>query len=199
MELTRGTDLLVISNEVYHHLVFDGRPHHSVLAVPELYRRAVVAMSFGKTFHATGWRLGYALAPPGISAELRRVRQFTSFSAFTPAQFAVADHLAEPDHYLTLPAFFERKRDRFLTAVAGAAFPALKPAGTYFCCLDFSGHWAGSDLALAERLIREHGIAAIPLGEFYTDRRRMGLLRFCFAKEDHKLDRAGRLLRGLQL
>ena len=197
--LTMGTDILVISDEVYQHLVFDGRAHQSVLRYPELYARSVVTMSFGKTFHATGWRLGYAIAPAELTAEIRRVHQFTTFSAFTPAQFAVADHLADPRHYLELPDFFQRKRDLFLGEFAGAKFAGKASEGTYFCCVDFSAHWSGSDLALAEHLIQEHGIAAIPLGEFYTDKRRTGLLRFCFAKEDAVLRRAGRLLTGLRL
>ncbi len=197
--ITAGTDILVVSDEVYQHLIYDGRVHQSVLGYPELYARSVVAMSFGKTFHATGWRMGYALAPPAISAEIRRVHQFTTFSAFTPAQYALADHLAEPAHYLELPAFFQRKRDLFLEGLAGSAFPALTSAGTYFCCLDFSAHWPGSDLALSEHLIVEHGIAGIPLGEFYEDRRRTGLLRFCFAKEDEVLRRAGHVLSNLRL
>ena len=192
--LTTGTDILVVSDEVYHHLTYDGRAHQSLLRYPELYARSVVTMSFGKTFHATGWRLGYALAPPALTAELRRVHQFTTFSAFTPAQYAMVDHLKEPAHYLELPDFFQRKRDLFLEAVAESNFAALPCRGTYFCCLDFSRHWSGSDLALAEHLIVEHGIAAIPLGEFYSDKRRTGLLRFCFAKEDEVLRAAGRLL-----
>ena len=197
--ITAGTDILVISDEVYQHLTFDGREHQSVLRYPELYARSVVAMSFGKTFHATGWRMGYAIAPPEISAELRRVHQFTTFSAFTPAQYALADHLAEPSHYLELPEFFQAKRDVFLDAVSGSEFRAIPSEGTYFCCLDFSNHWSGTDLALAEHLIADHGIAGIPLGEFYTDKRRTGLLRFCFAKEDDLLRRAGRLLTELSL
>lgn len=192
--ITQDRDLVILSDEVYQHLVFDGRQHLSVLRYPELRRRAVVTMSFGKTFHATGWRLGYAIAPPELSRRLRAVHQYLTFSAFTPAQYAVADHLAEPRHYRELPALFQRKRDRFLAAVAAAPFPALPSAGTYFCCLDFSAYWSGSDLALAEHLIRAHGLAAIPLGEFYHDRRRTGLLRFCFAKADDKLDRAGEIL-----
>ncbi|PHI19499.1 methionine aminotransferase [Lewinellaceae bacterium SD302] len=193
-QLLEGTNILLLSDEVYQHLVYDGQIHHSVLRYPKLYRRAVVTMSFGKTFHATGWRVGYAIAPPEISAELRRIHQFNTFSAYTPVQYALADYLAEPEHYLQLPEQFQARRDRFLAGLSKASFQLLPSAGTYFVCADFSDQWSGSDLELAERLITEHGIAAIPMGEFYEDKRKTGLLRFCFAKDEKTLDEAAEIL-----
>jgi methionine aminotransferase len=197
-QILEGTNILLLSDEVYQHLTYDGQPHLSILRYPDLYQRAVVTMSFGKTFHATGWRVGYAIAPPEISAEIRRIHQFNTFSAHTPTQFALADYLSTPQHYLELPQIFEQKRDRLLNQLAGC-FRILPCAGSYFACLDFSNYWSGSDLELAEKLIHQHGIAAIPLGEFYTQPRKTGILRFCFAKQEESLDRAAAILNGLEL
>lgn len=198
-KLLHDTDILLLSDEVYHNITHEGR-HESVLRYPGLRQRAVVAMSFGKTFHATGWRVGYVVAPPKISKEIRRVHQFNTFSAYTPVQYALADYLAQPERYLGLAPMFRAKRDRFLAGVSSGPYRVLPCAGGYFACLDFSQHaFAGSDLELVERLIREFGIAAIPLGEFYAPPRRTGILRFCFAKEDEKLDRAAALLNSLRL
>lgn len=198
-KLLAGTDILLLSDEVYQHLVYDGEVHQSVLRYPELYARSVVTMSFGKTFHATGWRIGYAIAPPEISKEIRRVHQFNTFSAYTPVQFALADYLQDAQHYLHLPAFFQQKRDRFINGLKAAPFKLSHCAGTYFVCLDFSDYWSDSDLELAEHLIQHHGIASIPIGVFYSQPTKTGLLRFCFAKQDEVLDQAANLLSNISL
>lgn len=197
--LANKYDLLVLSDEVYQHLTYDEAIHHSVLRYPALFSRSVITMSFGKTFHATGWRLGYAIAPPEISKEIRRVHQFNTFSAYTPVQYALASYLSVPEHYLNLPLQFQRRRDRFWGQLNNDAFKKLPCKGTYFACLDFSELWDGTDFDLAVKLINDHGIAAIPLGEFYGPPRKTGIMRFCFAKGNEKLDKAAEILNNLKL
>jgi methionine transaminase len=189
--MLRETDIVLISDEVYEHLIFDGEAHASAIRYPELRDRAFVVFSFGKVFHATGWKLGYVFAPKELMALFRKVHQFNVFSVNTPMQNALAEYLQEPAHYEGLPAFFQTKRDRFAGALAASRFSLLPCAGSYFQVVDYSTISDEPDLAFAERLAREHGVAAIPLSPFYKDPPDdLRLLRFCFAKQDNTLDAA---------
>lgn len=197
-EVLRNTDVVVVSDEVYEHLVFDGEEHASVIRHPELRERAFVIFSFGKTFHATGWKVGYAFAPEELMRLFRKVHQFNVFSVSTPMQHAFAEHLQDPRHYEGLPAFFQAKRDRFAQGLKGSRFKVLPCAGSYFQVLDHGAISDERDVAFAERLAREHGVASIPLSPFYKDPPPdLRLLRFCFAKQDATLDAAIERLCGI--
>ena len=190
-------DVLVLADEVYEHVVYDGAAHVSVVAHPELRARSLAAFSFGKTLHATGWRLGYCVAPPLLSAEFRKVHQFNTFSLHSPSQHAVARYLdARPEAWLALPAFFQAKRDRLCAGLAGSGIDTPRAAGTYFQLLDFAALSPLGDLDLAESLIRNAGIALIPLSPFYQSRPKLTQLRICVAKRDETLDLAIARLRS---
>jgi methionine aminotransferase len=195
--IVRGSHCRIISDEVYEHMVYDGRAHVSVLAHPELRSRAVAVFSFGKTLHATGIRVGYAVAPPALSTELRKVHQFNTFSIAHPLQHAIANYLQQkPDCGIDLPAFFQRKRDLLRTRAAAAGFGAPTAAGSFFQLLDYTALSDAPDIAMAEQLLTEAGIACIPLSPFYQEPPNMHLLRFCFAKRDSTLiEAAARLHR----
>jgi methionine aminotransferase len=186
-EIVANTDILVLSDEVYQHLIYDGRRHESVLRYPDLYHRSIITMSFGKTFHATGWRIGYAIAPPEITAEIRKVHQFNTFSINRPLQHALADYLATPDNYLSLPGFFQQKRDLFLHAMADTPFEFLDCAGTYFTLASYRKISDLGDQEFARWLTRERGVAVIPISSFYSDGTDEKIVRFCFAKTDNLL------------
>jgi len=195
--LIRERDIYLISDEVYEHLVFDGVRHASVLAHEELYQRAFVVSSFGKTYHVTGWKTGYVVAPPLLSAELRKVHQYVSFCGVTPLQWALADFMAEhPEHVEELPAFYQAKRDLFCDLLAGSRFSFTRAAGTYFQLVDYSLIRPDlGDLAMAEWLTREHGVAAIPVSVFYQQPPKdLRLVRFCFAKREETLAQAAEKL-----
>jgi len=195
----RDTNIFLISDEVYEHIVFDGCRHESVLRYPELAARAFVVSSFGKTFHATGWKVGYCIAPSALSAEFRKIHQYVTFSTATPMQFALADFLfACPQHWQTLPAFYQAKRDRFCSLLDGSRFSVKPSSGTYFQLLEYSSISHEHDVALASRLTREAGIASIPVSVFYRQAPSdLRLLRFCFAKDDATLDAAAAILQTL--
>jgi methionine aminotransferase len=189
-ELLRPTDVFVIADEVYEHMVFDGERHESVSRHPGLAARSVVVSSFGKTFHVTGWKVGYVAAPAVLSTEFRKVHQFNVFTVNTPVQHGLADYLKDPAPYLGLSAFYQRKRDLFRAGLGATRLALLPGSGTYFQCVDYS---AVSDLgeeAFCRWLTSEIGVAAIPLSAFYADRREQHLVRFCFAKKDETLERA---------
>jgi methionine aminotransferase len=189
-EILRPTNALLISDEVYEHMVFDGERHASASGHPELAARAFVVSSFGKTFHVTGWKIGTVAAPAALTAEFRKVHQFNVFTVNTPMQHGLARYLADPAPYLELPAFYQRKRDLFRQGLAGSRFRLLPSEGSYFQCVDYS---AISDLGEADFckwLTTEIGVAAIPLSAFYQDGRNQGLARFCFAKQDKTLHEA---------
>lgn len=193
--LAEQHDLLVVSDEVYEHLVFDGAAHHSALQFDGLRRRSFALFSFGKTFSVTGWKTGYCVAPPRLTAELRKVHQFVSFVAVTPVQLAVADFMQQqPDYPATLAGFYQRKRDLFCGALADSRFRFTPSAGTYFQLLDYSAISAATDVELCERWTRELGIAAIPVSVFYEQPPQQHFLRFCFAKQDGVLEAAAELL-----
>jgi methionine aminotransferase len=197
--LTRGSDILVLSDEVYEHIVFDGAPHQSVLRHAELAERSFVVSSFGKTYHTTGWKVGYCVAPRALSAEFRKVHQYLTFCTFTPAQVAFAEVLEkDPQHYLDLPAFYQAKRDRFRELLAGTKFKLLPVGGAYFQVVDYSSLSDRDDLAFCEWLIKEAGVAAIPISAFYeSPPPEQRLIRFCFAKSDATLAQAAERLQAL--
>ena len=187
-ELLRDTDALVLADEVYEHLVLDNRRHHSVLSHPELRARSFAAFSFGKSFHATGWRLGYCVAPPELTTEFRKVHQFNTFAVFTPVQHAIAEYLRTfPQRLTELPGFFQRKRDLFCGLLEGSGFTWTPAQGTYFQLLDFAALSSEDDMGFADRLLREAGVASIPLAPFYQQPPKLTVVRFCFAKRDETL------------
>jgi methionine transaminase len=186
-QLLRSTEIVLIADEVYEHMVYDGQPHVSAASLPELAARSFVVSSFGKTYHVTGWKVGYVAAPATLMAEFRKVHQFNVFTVNTPMQHGLARFMADPAPYLDLPAFYQHKRDLFRQGLAGTRFRLLPSEGSYFQCVDYS---AISDLpeeAFCRWLTREVGVAAIPLSAFYGDGRNQGLARFCFAKRDATL------------
>ena len=197
--LVRDSDILVLSDEVYEHIVFDGALHQSVLRHAELAERSFVISSFGKTYHCTGWKVGYCIAPRALSAEFRKVHQYLTFCTFTPAQWAFAEILeSDPQHYLDLPAFYQAKRDRFRELLVGSKFKLLPVGGAYFQVADYSALRDRDDLAFCEWLAMEGGVAAIPISAFYeTPAAGQRLIRFCFAKSDATLEQAAARLRVL--
>jgi methionine aminotransferase len=191
-EIVRGTDIFVLSDEVYEHIIFDGLAHQSVLRHAELAARSFVISSFGKTYHCTGWKVGYCIAPPQLSAEFRKVHQYLTFCTFSPAQWAFADMLeSDPQHYLDLPAFYQAKRDRFRTLLAPSKFKLLPVKGAYFQLVDYSAFSKADDLNFSEWLVREAGVAAIPVSAFYETPPDARLVRLCFAKSDETLRGGG--------
>lgn len=198
-DLLRGTDVLLLSDEVYEHIVFDGARHESALRYPELRERSFVISSFGKTYHCTGWKIGYCVAPPALTAEFRKVHQYNVFCTFAPAQHAFAAMLdAEPEHYEQLGAFYQAKRDRFAEQLRGTRLEALPVPGGYFQLVDYSAVSDLDDAAFCRWLTTEHGVAAIPLSPFYeTPPAGQRLARLCFAKNEATLDAAIERLRRL--
>lgn len=188
--LVRGTGVLVLSDEVYEHMVYDGARHHGCAGSPELASRAFVVGSFGKLFHVTGWKVGWVLAPRELTAELRKVHQFVTFAVNTPVQLALAEHLADPRGWRGLAAFYQAKRDRFREGLRATRLEPLACAGTYFQLASYARVSDEPDTALAERLTRELGVAAIPVSVFFERPRQDRVLRFCFAKSDETLARA---------
>jgi methionine aminotransferase len=193
--LLAGTDILLLSDEVYEHLIFDGAAHQSVLRFPALYERSLLTFSFGKTFHNTGWKVGYCVAPPALTAEFRKVHQFNVFAVNTPVQLGIADYLADPATYESLPAFYQQKRDFFLRQMEGSRFRPIKSEGTYFQLFDYSGISEEPDTAFAERLTIEHGVAVIPVSVFYSGGTDQRVVRVCFAKTEETLAQAAARLR----
>lgn len=193
-ELAIRHNLLVLSDEVYEHLIYDGRQHQSVLLRPKLRERSAAVFSFGKTFHATGWKAGYVVAPPALSAEIRKVHQYLTFSTHTPTQLALADYLQISENYEQLPQFYQQKRDLFLELLKGSRFKPLPCEGTYFQLLDYSAISTRPDVEMAHWLTVEKGVAAIPISVFYVDKQDNNLLRFCFAKQEETLRKAAELL-----
>jgi methionine aminotransferase len=186
-EIVRGTDVLILSDEVYEHMVFDGAPHESVSRYPDLAARSFVVSSFGKTFHVTGWKVGYVAAPAALSAEFRKVHQFNVFTVNTPMQIGIAEYLKDPAPYLELPAFYQKKRDFFRAGLAGSRFKLLPCDGTYFQCVDYSAISDLPETEFAQWLTSEIGVAAIPVSAFYHESHESGVVRFCFAKKDETL------------
>ncbi|MGH8090582.1 MAG: pyridoxal phosphate-dependent aminotransferase [Rudaea sp.] len=193
--IVRGTDIFVLSDEVYEHIIFDGIAHQSVLRHEELTARSFVISSFGKTYHCTGWKVGYCIAPPQLSAEFRKVHQYLTFCTFSPAQWAFADMLeSDPQHYLDLPTFYQAKRDHFRQLLLPSKFKLLPVKGAYFQLVDYSVLSAADDLNFSEWLVREAGVAAIPVSAFYETPPDARLVRLCFAKSEATLTAAAERL-----
>ena len=187
--------IYVLSDEVYEHICFDEAGHASVLAHPELRQRAIAVSSFGKTFHMTGWKVGYCIAPAAISAEIRKVHQYLTFSVNTPAQLAIADMLRQaPEHYRELPEFYRARRDRFIQALSASRFKLLPCEGTYFLLVDYSAISDLDDVSFCQLLTKEVGVAAIPLSVFCAEPFPHKLIRLCFAKQEATLDAAAERL-----
>ena len=197
--ITRDTDILVLSDEVYEHIVFDGFEHQSVLRHEELAARSFVVSSFGKTYHCTGWKIGYCIAPRALSAELRKVHQYLTFCTFTPAQVALAEILEkQPEHYLQLPAFYQARREFFRELLANTRFRLLPVSGAYFQLVDYSAISDKDDFGFCEWLVANAGVAAIPVSAFYeSPPPDMRLIRFCFAKSDDILRTAAQRMSAL--
>ena len=187
-------DLFILADEVYEHIIFDGRRHESLLCHPELSGRGFVVSSFGKTYHTTGWKIGYCIAPTALSREFRKIHQFLTFTSSTPVQMAYADFIQRRELYLELPAFYQNKRDTFLDLMRSTGFAALPCAGTYFQMMDYSALSSEPDVQFARRLTTQFGVAAIPTSVFYHDRTDNHVLRFCFAKQDQTLAQAAEKL-----
>jgi methionine aminotransferase len=192
--LVEGTGILLMSDEVYEHITFDGYRHPSILSYPALRERAFACFSFGKAYHCTGWKIGYCIAPPALSTEFRKVHQFNCFSTNTPAQLGLARYLANREAYESLPSFFQRKRDLFLGLMKDSPFQWLDSKGSYFV-LGSYGHFSQErDTDFAVRLTKEYGVAVIPVSVFYREGKDDKVVRFCFAKEDRTLEEAARRL-----
>ncbi|HEX6704614.1 MAG TPA: pyridoxal phosphate-dependent aminotransferase [Albitalea sp.] len=188
--LLRPTSALLIADEVYEHMVYDGAEHQSAARFPELAARAFIVSSFGKTYHVTGWKVGYVAAPAALMTEFRKVHQFNVFTVNTPVQHGIAAYMADPAPYLELPAFYQRKRDLFRAGLAATRFKMLPSEGSYFQCVDYSAISDEPEEAFCRRLTREAGVAAIPLSAFYPGGFEQRIVRFCFAKKDPTLAQA---------
>jgi methionine aminotransferase len=194
IQIIKKTDLLILSDEVYEHIVFDGLTHQSISRHPELAQRSFVVSSFGKTYHATGWKIGYCLAPEPLSKEFQRIHQYLTFASNTPVQSAIAEFMLNRDVYLDLATFYQKKRDTFLSLIEGSRFKALSCKGTYFQMLDYSHISNEPDIEFAKRLTINDGVASIPPSVFYHQNDDHKVLRFCFAKKDETLEKAAEIL-----
>jgi methionine aminotransferase len=195
--LLAGTRIIVVADEVYEHIVFDGHAHQSVARFPRLAERSFLVSSFGKTYHVTGWKMGYVCAPRELTTEFRKVHQFNVFVTNGPLQYALAEHMKDRDAYLGLAAFYQKKRDFFLAALEGSRFKPLPSRGTFFQNLSYDAISDERDTELAVRLTREHGIASIPISVFYREAPQHRVLRFCFAKSEATLERGAEILRRI--
>lgn len=193
-EIVLQHDILVLSDEVYERIIFDNLVHQSVMRFPALAANSIAVFSFGKTFHATGWKVGYAVAPAEISKEIRKAHQFITFSVNTPVQLALAEYMTNPQHYLGLSKFYQEKRDFFLSAISKSSFKPMACHGSYFQLLSYKGISTKSDEDMAAWLTKEHKLASIPVSVFYKDKTDHQLLRFCFAKGEETLTRAAEIL-----
>ncbi len=190
-------NLIVLSDEVYDRLVYDGQTHQSVLKLPGLASQSIAVFSFGKTFHATGWKVGYVVAPEYLTAEIRKAHQFIVFSVNTAVQLGLADYMKTPSRYLELSAFYQQKRDFFLEHMKGSSFEPLPCQGAYFQLMSYAGLAKKADVQMAEDLTKKFKVASIPISVFYLDRTDNRILRFCFAKKEETLFQAAEILRKL--
>jgi len=195
--ITKGTEILILSDEVYEHITFDGKKHFSLAGSEELAKRTFVISSFGKTYHTTGWKMGYCAAPESLTKEFRKMHQFIVFSVNTPIQYAYAEFMKQEERYLSLGQFYQNKRDVFVNEIQKSKFKIQKCFGTYFQLLDYSDVSDKSDMEFAEYLTKEIGVAVIPLSPFYEDRKSRSLVRICFAKSNEVLKEAATKLQKL--
>ena len=193
-KITTNSNIIILSDEVYEHLIYDNQEHHSICSFPELSNRSIGVFSFGKTFHVTGWKLGYVLAPKELMKEIRKVHQFSVFSSNHPLQMAIAEYLENEDNYLKLNDFYQQKRDLFLSIIKASRFESLKCNGTYFQLLNYNQISDLKDTEMAKELVMKNGIASIPISVFYHSYLDQNILRFCFAKKSETLKRAGDII-----
>ncbi|MCD4681315.1 MAG: aminotransferase class I/II-fold pyridoxal phosphate-dependent enzyme [Bacteroidales bacterium] len=193
-KITQGTDIIILSDEVYEHLIFDKKKHESVCSYPGLAERSFVIGSFGKTFHATGWKMGYCLAPENLMAEFRKVHQFVVFACNTPVQYAMTDFLQDKDNYTKIWKFYQDKRDYFISLIKDSRFKLNPSRGTYFQLLDYSEITDEKETDFAIRLTKDYGLASIPVSVFYNKPDENQSLRFCFAKKEETLEKAAKIL-----
>jgi methionine aminotransferase len=197
-DIVAGTDILLLSDDVYEHITYDNQQHHSFVSEPELFQRSFIVSSFGKTYHATGWKVGYCVAPAALSAEFRKVHQFVVFTTSTPFQWAIADYMKlDPEYGKTLGGFYQQKRDLFCESMASSRFTFTPSRGTYFQLMDYSAMSDMDDIEFCHWLTKEVGVAAIPISVFCQQPLEAKLVRFCFAKNDETLLEASDLLRQL--
>jgi len=190
-----GRDIYLLSDEVYEHISFDGKQHHSLLRYPDLAARTFAVSSFGKTYHATGWRVGYCVAPRPLMEEFLHIHQFVNFSTNSPMQYAIADFLRNcPQHHLELGAFYQEKRDLFVELMSASKFSMIPSSGTYFQLADYSAISDEPDTEFAARLTREYKVAVIPISVFYKEAPEQNVVRFCFAKDNDTLREAAEKL-----
>ncbi|MDA3906329.1 MAG: methionine aminotransferase [Bacteroidales bacterium] len=192
--ITVNTDIVILSDEVYEHIIFDGKKHESVCSYPELAERSIVVGSFGKTFHATGWKIGFSLAPENLMKEFRKSHQFNVYAVNTPIQHAFAEYMRDPENYLHLGEFYQQKRDFFIERLKNSRFKIIPSYGTYFQSLDYSNISEENEMDFATRLITEFGVAGIPVSAFYHKKDDNKILRFCFAKGEETLEKAAEIL-----
>lgn len=197
-DLLCDTNIFLVSDEVYEHLVFDGLQHNSVLKYPELFSRSFVCFSFGKVYNCTGWKLGYCVAPAAMTAEFRKIHQFNAFCCFTPTQVALASHLDKAEKYLQLSSFMQQKRDFFLDEMKQSNFTMLRSSGSYFVCATYEKISKQPAMELAVHLTKTFGVTSIPVSAFYTDGHDDHVLRFCFAKSGAMLQQAAKKLSGIE-
>jgi methionine aminotransferase len=190
-------NLIVLSDEVYERLIYDKKTHHSVLSSPGLASRSIAVFSFGKTFHATGWKCGYTVSPEHLNAEIRKIHQFMVFSVNTPVQWALSEYMGDENNYVHLGSFYQRKRDFFLQQLKGSSFEPLASHGSYFQLLSYRNISNKPDMAMAEELTKQFKVASIPVSVFYKDATDNHILRFCFAKREDTLEKAAEILRKL--
>ncbi|MCF8068919.1 MAG: methionine aminotransferase [Desulfobacterales bacterium] len=194
IDVVKDTDVMILSDEVYEHIIFNGTRHESIARYPELVERSFIVSSFGKTYHTTGWKTGYCLAPAPLSKELDRVHQYITFTPNSPIQYAYAEFMEKKEMYLELGAFYQKKREIFLSLIEDSRFKVLPAHGTFFQMLDYSDISDEPDTEFAKRLTIEHGVAAIPPSVFYSNSEDYKVLRFCFAKKDNTLEKAAERL-----
>ncbi len=196
-KITKNTDILILSDEVYEHIIFDGVTHESMAKYPNLANRSFIISSFGKTFHTTGWKIGYCVAPKQLMAEFRKVHQFLVFAVNSPMQFGIAEFLKNKKHYQDLGNFYQKKRDKFNKLIKGSRFTLIPSPGTYFQLLGYDGITKEKDTDYAIRMIKENGVASIPISVFYHKPVFDNMLRFCFAKKDETIERAAEILKKI--
>ena len=196
-KLVHDTNIFIVSDEVYEHIILDGKTHHSILRYPDLMERSFVCFSLGKVFHCTGWKLGYCVAPEPLTKEFRKLHQFNAFSCFTPTQVALSAFLKEPEHYLSLPDFMQEKKDFFQELMSATRFRALPTYGSYFQIYSYSEISDEPDAAFAKNLVARCGVAAIPVSAFYQSGKDDKVLRFCFAKKSTTIELAVERLKGI--
>lgn len=190
--LIKNRDIIVLSDEVYEHIIFDGLKHESVCKYPSLAKQSIIVGSFGKTFHATGWKCGFVLAPSNLTAEFRKIHQFVVFAVNTPVQYAIAEFLKDKENYIHLGSFYQKKRDLFLNLIKGSRFTPVPAKGTYFQLLSYAGISDEREIDFAIRLTKEYGLASVPVSPFYHSGTDNKILRFCFAKQSETMEKAAK-------